>query len=90
MGKTKGPYNAEFAVGESVRIADLDTLRNFVRNWHYHHPLNRDQMAYANHVGKVKSVGFYHGGDELYQLKGIPGIWHEQCLLKFSEPRREA
>lgn len=90
MGRTKGPYNAEFAVGESVRIVDLDTLRSFVRNWRYHHPVNPDQMAYANQVGKVKSVGFYHGGDELYELKGIPGIWHEQCLMKFSELPREA
>ena len=24
--------------------------------------------------------GFYHGGDELYKLKGMPGVWHEQCL----------
>jgi hypothetical protein len=22
----------------------------------------------------------HHGGDELYKLKGVPGIWHEQCL----------
>lgn len=23
---------------------------------------------------------YYHGGDELYWLKGVPGVWHEQCL----------
>jgi hypothetical protein len=28
----------------------------------------------------VKDVGFYHGGDELYQVAGIPGTWHEECL----------
>jgi hypothetical protein len=26
-------------------------------------------------------VGFYHGGDVLYTLDGIPGLWHEQCLV---------
>jgi hypothetical protein len=28
------------------------------------------------------SVGFYHGGDVLYVLEGIPGVWHESCLTK--------
>ena len=22
----------------------------------------------------------YHGGDIIYKLVDIPGIWHEQCL----------
>jgi len=38
------------------------------------------QLNYANHIAEVKSFGFYHGGDVLYELKGVPGIWHEQCL----------
>jgi hypothetical protein len=25
-------------------------------------------------------VGFYHGGDELYELASVPGIWHEQNI----------
>lgn len=37
-------------------------------------------MKFADKIAKVKSVGFYHGGDVLYELKGVPGIWHEQCL----------
>lgn len=28
----------------------------------------------------MASVTFYHGGDELYELKGVPGLWHEACL----------
>ena len=31
-------------------------------------------------IGVVSSVGFYHGGDELYVIEGIPGVWHEVCL----------
>ena len=27
-------------------------------------------------------VGFYHGGDALYELEGVPGVWHEVCLRK--------
>jgi hypothetical protein len=37
-------------------------------------------LKFADKIAKVKSVGFYHGGDELYELKGVPGTWHEQCL----------
>lgn len=28
----------------------------------------------------VEKVGFYHGGDPLYKLDGVPGVWHEECL----------
>lgn len=27
-----------------------------------------------------REIGYYHGGDELYWLKGVPGVWHERCL----------
>jgi hypothetical protein len=40
----------------------------------------RDGLAFAGKVAEVENVGFYHGGDALYILKGIPGIWHERCL----------
>jgi len=80
MGKTKGPYNAEFPEGSTVRIADRAFLGNFLRVWKLHNKLIPDQLNYADQIVEVKSVGFYHGGDELYELKGVPGIWHEQCL----------
>jgi hypothetical protein len=28
----------------------------------------------------VKNVEFFTGGDEIYTLDGIPGVWHEECL----------
>jgi hypothetical protein len=37
-------------------------------------------LKFADKIAKVKSVGFYHGGDELYELEGVLGTWHEQCL----------
>ena len=52
----------------------------FRRTWKSHHPLDDSQLAYAGQSAKVSNVSFYHGGDELYQLEGIPGIWHEACL----------
>jgi hypothetical protein len=51
----------------------------FLKAWKFHHKLERQQLNYANKIAKVKPVGFYHGGDELYELKSVPGIWHEQC-----------
>jgi hypothetical protein len=33
----------------------------------------------------VEEVSFYHGGDALYVLEGLPGLWHEQCLESASE-----
>ncbi|MGH9448759.1 MAG: hypothetical protein ACRD3O_24040 [Terriglobia bacterium] len=80
MGKAKGPYKAEFPEGSAVKIASRSSLENFLKTWKRHNKLEPDQLNYAGQVAAVESVGFYHGGDELYKLKGIPGIWHEQCL----------
>ncbi len=80
MGNTKGPYNAEFPAGSMVRTASRESLESFLRAWKLHNPLVPEQLEFANTVAKVEKVFFYHGGDELYQLEGIQGIWHEQCL----------
>jgi hypothetical protein len=80
MGKTKGPYNADFPVGSRVRIASREDLEEFSKTWKYHHPLMPEQLQYHDRVAKVDKASAYHGGDELYELENIPGIWHEQCL----------
>lgn len=81
MGKTKGLYKEEFPKGSKVKIAERAFLEDFLRSWKLHHPLEPDQVKFADKTAKVKSVGFYHGGDELYELEGVPGTWHEQCLV---------
>jgi len=73
-------YKEEFPVGSMVRIADAQWLQEFQRTWKYHHKLDPEQLNYAGQVGKVEKVGFYHGGDVLYELRSVPGTWHEQCL----------
>jgi hypothetical protein len=81
MGRTKGPYNAEFPKGSQVRIAPKAVLEGFLRPaWKYHSPLEPPQLDWAGRNATVTSVGYYHGGDELYQLENVPGLWHEQCL----------
>jgi hypothetical protein len=80
MGRTRGPYNAEYPVGTVIKIARREALEEFLRTWRLHNKLKTEQLGYAGWEGKVKSVGFYHGSDELYEIEGVPGIWHEQCL----------
>jgi hypothetical protein len=80
MGKTTGIYRAQYPAGSTVKIAGRPCLENFLRTWKLHHPLEPEQLDYAGQMAEVESVGFYHGGDELYRLKDVPGIWHEQCL----------
>lgn len=80
MGRTRGPYNADFPIGTKVRIADRAFLEEFSRTWRYHHPLQPDQLDHAGAVAEVQNLGYYHGADELYWLRGVPGVWHEECL----------
>jgi hypothetical protein len=80
MGKTKGPYVLEFPVGSLVKVKGREVLDEFARTWRYHNKLQPDQLDFAGAIGKVNNFGFYFGGDEIYQLDGIPGTWHEECL----------
>jgi len=75
------PYEAAFPEGSLVQIADRTLLEQFLANWDFHNPLTQEQLEFAQKTAKVRKVGFYHGGDPLYVLDGVPGIWHEQCLI---------
>ena len=74
------PYEAAYPVGVQVRVKSRDSLERFAEEWKFHDPLTADQLGYAGTVSYVKAVGFYHGGDPLYQLEAVPGVWHEECL----------
>jgi hypothetical protein len=74
------PYKATFPAGSKVRIISRPALETFAKDWKYHHKLRPDQMEYAGTIAIVKEVSFYHGGDQLYVLEDVPGIWNEPCL----------
>ena len=74
------PYKEAFPVGTAVRVGDRASLEAFMASWRYHHKLQPEQLAYAERATTVEEVGFYHGGDPVYKLAGIPGLWLEQCL----------
>lgn len=76
------PYEEAFPKGTAVRVADRAALEEFARVWKFHHPLEPRQLEYADAAAVVSWVGFYHGGDVLYVLDGLPGTWHEQCLRR--------
>jgi hypothetical protein len=80
LGKTRGLNVAEFEVGTQVRVADRPFLENFLEEGQYHNELEPEQLEYAGRVASVARVEFFHGGDEIYTLEGIPGVWHEECL----------
>jgi hypothetical protein len=74
------PYKANYATGSAVRVAKKGVLDDFAKTWKLHNPLTTEQLAFADRETTVKSVGYYHGGDVLYVLGDMPGVWHEQCL----------
>jgi hypothetical protein len=74
------PYSGSFDVGSKVRIVHLQALEDFLRTWRYHNQLRMEQLAYAGRTARIAKVGFYHGGEPLYELDEIPGVWHEVCL----------
>lgn len=75
-----GNYEALYPEGTSVVIASREELERFKDTWLYHHKLETTQLLYASQIAVVNWVGFYHGGDTLYRLDGVPGTWHECCL----------
>jgi hypothetical protein len=75
------PYEARFREGDRVRIQARAALEQFMAEWKYHHPLESEQLAFAGQNAVVKSVGYYHGGDVLYELENMPGLWHEVNVL---------
>jgi hypothetical protein len=81
MSHESQPYRELFPVGTSVRVVPRSELERFVAEWKWHHPLEARQLEFGGALAVVESVGFYHGGDVLYELRGMPGTWHEKCLL---------
>jgi hypothetical protein len=71
----------KFQAGDVVRIANRATLDQFFQSWKLHHPIQPDQLQYAGRVTKVGRSSMYHGGDILYELHDVPGIWHQQLLV---------
>jgi hypothetical protein len=49
-------------------------------NWKFHHKLEREQLAFADQTAKVQRISMYHGGDILYELENVPGLWHQHLL----------
>jgi hypothetical protein len=74
--------NPRFPEGSKARVADRAALEEFMATWKYHHKLRPEQLEYAGRVAAVVDVGWYHGGDPVYRLEGIPGLWLDECLVQ--------
>ena len=80
-GSNKPYYDpAKFNKGALVHISGRSKLEEFLRTWQLHHKLEPGQLVYGGRQAVVKASYMYHGGDVLYELEGVPGIWHEQLL----------
>jgi|SRR5277367_4542099 hypothetical protein len=84
-GISMPPYKELYPIGTKVRVASRAKLKDFLRTWKWHNPLAPEQLVDAGRAGKVVNVGFYFGGDVLYDLLDIAGIWHEECLTPAEE-----
>lgn len=74
------PYHSAFQVGARVVVAAREDLERFRKEWIYHNKLTDEQLEYSGVAARVARVMYYHGGDPLYSLEDVPGIWHEVCL----------
>src|ERR1022692_5139222 len=79
---SESPYKEAFPAGKIVRVGNRASLIEFKETWKYHHKLQPEQLDYADRVTTVRKVGFYHGGDPVYELSDVPGEWLEACLSK--------
>ena len=70
----------KFKVGSKVRFAEYPALAEFRQTWNFHHPLGDEQLSWAGKTAEVTEASMYHGGDIIYRLKDIPGVWHERLL----------
>jgi hypothetical protein len=61
-------------------MVDRNALERFRQNWEYDNPLRPSMLGFAGRAAVVHDVGFHHGGDPLYVLLDIPGVWREACL----------
>lgn len=80
-------YWNKFVEGDEVTVLDRRSLEHFRSTWRYHHNVDDLMLEHAGRKSRIVSVAFYHGGNVLYALSGLPRMWHE-CL--FEEARSRA
>ena len=71
---------AKYREGSIVAVSSRTALEEFARTWKWHHKLQPEQLDFAGRRARVLASYMYHGGAMLYELEGVPGMWHEQCL----------
>ena len=50
------PYQEQFPVGTTVRIAERAELERFRREWQFHHKLEAEQLSYAGRTARVRKM----------------------------------
>ncbi len=52
------PYQEQFSVGTTVRIAERAELERFQRTWQFHHKLEAEQLSCAGRTARVRVLAF--------------------------------
>jgi hypothetical protein len=74
-------YHSVFLRGENVKIKPPEFLRQYLApDWRWHNPLDSDNLKFAGGVFAVVDIGYFHGGEVMYELQGIRGFWHEDSV----------
>jgi hypothetical protein len=74
-------YSELYPVGSRVEIASRDVLERYQRpSYQFHDPISDVQLGFAGRTATVATVNYYFGGDALYTLDDVPGVWLEECL----------
>ena len=82
------PYQAKYPQGSRAKVVSFGELEAFRTRWLGHHPLTESQLEWADQDVTIIEVGFYHGGDPLYVVRGArgeSGYWHEPCLISIGD-----
>jgi hypothetical protein len=76
-------YNADYKIGEVVRIGERPQLDGFLSTWKFHNKLTPEHLEHAGEFAAVSNVYYYHGGNPLYVLVTMPDLlWHEQLISR--------
>jgi hypothetical protein len=74
------PYHERFQLARLFVLLSVLTWTDSDANGNFITSSKQSSSLAAGCTARVRDVGFYHGGDALYHLEGVPGTWHEACL----------
>lgn len=73
--------HAAFRAGESVRLADAETLQKLQGKFGWHDLTPKEMASHAGVQTRIRATSCYHGGTILYEFDELPGYWLEPAIV---------